>query len=199
VQNINISSAIILSLGLAACGGTGGEGAPVASKNDAAQATYRTQQTGDSLQDRQSQALVVAQEIPGINDNGVNATTDFEIDGTDGSAKVSLEAAITGGDVKTKYTIVYSNYSGNGVDYIDGTVVYTTEVSTSGAGASVSHTVKGTTVIWGTQAATLDMDTTLRVTAGAVGVSVSMDGQVIADGEAFAFDGDEFDLTAGTF
>ncbi len=199
MKNINISSAIILCLGLAACGGSGGEGAPVSSKNDAAQATYRTQQTGDALQSQQSQSLVVAQDIPGIGDDGVNTTTDFEIDGMDGKASVSLEAAVTGGDVKTKYTIVYDTYSGNGVDYIDGTVVYTTEVETSGAGASVNHTVKGTTVIWGTQAATLDMDTTLSVTAGAAGASVTMDGTVIADGETFTFDGDDFEFTAGGF
>lgn len=196
-----IRSSVLFCFALAACGGPGGEGAPVADKSQAAQAAYRTQQTGDGLKDRQSQGLVVAQVggIPGINEDGVNTSTEYTVNGEQGQAKVSLQAAVSGGDVETKYTVEYDGYSGNGIDFIDGQVQYVTSVQTSGAGASVQHTVVGQVVIWGSQAATLDLDTSLTVQAGAGGASVIFNGEIVADGQAFSYSDESFDLDAGVF
>lgn len=196
-----LRSTLILSFALAACGGPGGEGAPVSDKSQAAQAAYRAQQTGDSVKDRQSQGLVVAQvaDLPGIGPDGVDTQTEYTVQGAQGQAKVSLKASVSASDVATEYTVKYEGYSSNGFDFIDGTLTYRTEVQTSGAGASVSTSEKGTIVIWGTQAATLELDTTLSVEAGAGGASVRFNGQIVADGQSFRYQDDTFDLQAGVF
>lgn len=196
-----IPTTFVLTFALAACGGPGGEGAPVSGKGDAAQAAARVQQTGDSLQSSKSQGLVAAQTIPGIDQDGVNATTEWTVDGAEGSAKITLDASVTGGDVQASYVIEYDAYSSDGVDFIDGRIEYTSSVSTGGDGVSVRHSVKGSAVIWGTQAADLVLDATLSVDVGGAGgsVNVTMDGSVTADGQTFTYDGEAFDLSADVF
>lgn len=203
MKTIIARSTLVLPFLLAACGGTaGGGGEAVANKDQAAQATYRMQQTGEDLNNRQSQGLTVAQ-VGGLPDfsDGVNASTEYTVDGADGTAKVSLQASVTGGDVQASYIIEYSGYSSNGIDYIDGKLEYVSRVLTSGDGVSVSHQVKGQADIWGTQASSLDVDTTLTVdVSGSAGtVSVEMDGTVTADGETFVYDGETFGVQAGVF
>lgn len=178
---------------LAACGGGGGS---ISNKQDAAQAAYAVQQTGDDVQGRQSQGLFAAQFDPG---GGV--TTEYDVDGASGKASVKLEATVTEADVQARYTVTYDAYSSDGVDFIDGQVVYTSRVITSGADVSVSHEEKGLVTISGSQDAVLDLDVAFRVdVAGSTGsVTVVVDGTVTADGETFSYSDESLSLTAATF
>ncbi|MCA9553699.1 MAG: hypothetical protein KC933_26905 [Myxococcales bacterium] len=112
-----------------------------------------------------------------------------------------LEATVTEADVQARYTVTYDAYSSDGVDFIDGQVVYTSRVITSGADVSVSHEEKGLVTISGSQDAVLDLDVAFRVdVAGSTGsVTVVVDGTVTADGETFSYSDESLSLTAATF
>ncbi len=183
-------SLLTTTLFAVACGSN--EGQPISDKNAAANAAYRTQQTGESLEGRQGRGLLPAQFEP------TQASTEYTIDGQEGTAHVAIEADVSGAEVSAKYVVRYENYSSDGVNFIDGQIEYLDQVST-GAAVSVRHQVKGNATVWGEQSAELVLDVSLAVDVDGASVSVRFDGTVTADGAQFTYDDEAIDVSAGTF
>ena len=194
---------VLVPFAVAACGGgVGGTGAPISSDTAAAQAAYRMQQTGESLRDRQSQGLTVAQVggVPGIGPDGVGTETTYTLRGAEGEAEITVVAEVTGSHVETRWSVEYRGYSTNGIDFIDGNVDHRSRVET-GSTVAVTTEVEGEVDIWGSQAAHLEVDVSVSVlvSSGVNGASVQLDGYVTADGDRFDYTGASYDLVDGVF
>lgn len=184
---------------LTACGGSSGPGASVDDKASAADAAYRLQNTNDGVRSRTGRGLSPAQAIPGIGGDGVNVDQTFTIEGETGTAELVEKVDVSSGDVSTEFTVKYHGFSLDGVNTLDGEVTQRVLVSSGENSASVKTELVGSIDVTGELTTSLDIDLSTEVEASGSSASVKLNGQVVADGVTYTYDGDTFDFSGQTF
>ncbi|MCK6552450.1 hypothetical protein L6R52_41865 [Myxococcota bacterium] len=196
----NLAIALVSTvLTLTACGGASGPGASVDDKASAADAAYRLQNTNDGVRSRTGRGLAPAQALPGIGGDGsVSVDQTLTIEGETGTAELVEKVDVSSGDVSTEFTVKYHGFSLDGVNVLDGEITQRVLVSTSEGSASVKTELVGSIDVTGELTTSLVLDVSTEVEASGTSASVKLDGQIIADGVTYTYDGEAFDLSGQT-
>jgi hypothetical protein len=182
-------------LTLTACGGASGPGASVDDKASAADAAYRLQNTNDGVRSQSGRGLSPAQALPGVGPDGVTVDQTLTIEGELGTAELIEKVDVSSGDVSTEFTVKYHGFSLDGLNVLDGEVTQRVLVSTSAGSASVKTELEGSLDVTGELTTTLVLDVSTEVEASGTSASVKLNGQIVADGVTYTYDGESFDLS----
>lgn len=171
-----------LALALVACG------TPVSSKADAAKAAQQLYGAGSAANSGTSSSPLLG---------GFDTNVSLTVTGKSGTAKVTVQASTGGTGADVIEEIAYDHFSADGKNTFNGTITQTVSAHGDATGSDTSIKMVGKVTMSGDYDSVLDVDYTESVKAGTSGVSIVLDGKIIADGTTYLWANETLSASAG--